>query len=428
MYQKNEYFHALTIKQENCTGCTACVKVCPTEAIRIRNKEVIFDGLRCIDCGNCIEACNFNAITPYADSFKILENYKYKIAIFSTTFAGQFTEDIEYQTMKKTMLHIGFDQVFGESSVTEFTAEMIKHYVRENQDIRPVISSGCPAVVRLIQVRFPSLLPNLFHIEAPMSTLSYYLREQAVNELGYKDEEVGIFLIVPCVSQVTAVHQPEGTYKAYQDGAFSISAIYAKAQDVIKEARQDTTNVDTFQRGLTWAISGVEADKIDSPDIRVLSVSGIKNVIDILSKAEDHYLDQYGYIVVRSCTAGCVGGVLNVENPFIAMSRLKRLAKGSTSKSMDYSQFRKLFVEGKFNVKRLKPRSVMELDDNVFDALEKMKKINEIKEMLPGIDCCACGSPNCYALAEDIVQGKADIKDCVILYKQSKCKKREECK
>jgi iron only hydrogenase large subunit-like protein len=42
-------------------------------------------------------------------------------------------------------------------------AERIK-----NSDIKPLISSACPAVVRLIQVRFPDLLDNIVDVDAPM--------------------------------------------------------------------------------------------------------------------------------------------------------------------------------------------------------------------------------------------------------------------
>jgi len=51
-------------------------------------------------------------------------------------------------------------------------------------------------------------------------------------------------------------------------------------------------------------------------------------------------------------------------------------------------------------------------------ALKKMKKIDELIEKLPGYDCGACGSPSCKIFAEDIVDGKAKIDDCPILFKR----------
>ncbi len=48
---------------ENCTGCLACKKVCPSDAVSGELKEVhIINKEKCIKCGACFEACNFDAI------------------------------------------------------------------------------------------------------------------------------------------------------------------------------------------------------------------------------------------------------------------------------------------------------------------------------------------------------------------------------
>lgn len=52
-----------TIDQENCTGCTACVKVCPTEAISGEKKQPHkIDQDKCIKCGACMDVCKFKAV------------------------------------------------------------------------------------------------------------------------------------------------------------------------------------------------------------------------------------------------------------------------------------------------------------------------------------------------------------------------------
>jgi len=52
-----------SIDEENCTGCGACKKVCPVEAITGEKKELhIIDPDKCIRCGACIAACNFDAV------------------------------------------------------------------------------------------------------------------------------------------------------------------------------------------------------------------------------------------------------------------------------------------------------------------------------------------------------------------------------
>jgi iron only hydrogenase large subunit-like protein len=413
-----EYFHAIHIVPELCTGCTACVRVCPTEAIRVRHGKAEIDPNRCIDCGQCVSSCSFHAIIPRSDSLDIIHKFKHKIAIISSSYGGQFTEDISYPTAKKALLSLGFDEVAEEAFVTDFMISLIREYIRQNPEVRPILSSMCPAVVRLIQVKFPSLLPNILHVEAPMSILTQYMRERAKKATNMSDQDIGIFLIVPCIAQVTAVHQPEGTYKRLQDGAFSIGMIYGLVREKLKKKNEWNDKIDTYESGLSWALSGVEADLVDTEDIRALSVNGIENVINILSKVEDHYLDQYDYIVLRSCTNGCVGGVLNVENPFVAMSRIKKMMKNAPHKELDFTDFKALYQKGAFTVQPLEQRSIMELDKDFKQAITKMKKLNEILIKLPGLNCSACGSPTCYALAEDIVQGKAELEDCVVLLRK----------
>jgi iron only hydrogenase large subunit-like protein len=415
---ETKYFHAIRILEDNCTGCTACVRVCPTEAIRVRDRKAYIDPNRCVDCGNCVTVCQFHAIIPSSDPLDIIHKFKYKVAIISSSFFGQFTEDISYGVAKQAVLELGFDEVAEEAMVTEFMIGMIRDYIRANREKRPILSSNCPAVVRLIQVKFPSLLPNLFHQEAPMSILTRYLREKIAKDRNIPDNEIGIFLIVPCVAHVTAVHQPEGAYKHLQDGAFSTGMIYGKVRELVKKLQNDPQSIETYPKGLTWALSGVQAELVDCEDIRALSVNGVENVIEILSRVEDHYLDQYDYIVLRTCTNGCVGGCLNVENPFVAMSRIKKMIKEGEEREINVDNLKQLYDNGEFAVVPLTPRPIMELDKDIKNAIKKMKQINEFLTMLPGLNCSACGSPTCYALAEDIVNGKATIDDCVVLLKR----------
>lgn len=416
--KEKKYFHAIQILEDNCTGCTACVRVCPTEAIRVRDRKAYIDETRCIDCGNCVTACSFHAIIPRSDSLDLIHRYKYKVAVISAAYFGQFTEDVSYEVAKAAILELGFDEVAEEAVITEFMVRVIRQYIRDNRDKRPILSSQCPAVVRLIQVKYPSLLSGLFYQEAPMSVLTRYIRDRYTREKGIADEDLGIFLIVPCVAHVTAVHQPEGVNKHLQDGAFSIGMIYGRVREHLKRLQNNPPEIDTYPKGLTWALSGVQAELVDCEDIRTLSVNGVENVMEILSRVEDHYLDQYDYIVLRSCTNGCVGGCLNVENPFVAMSRIKKMIKEGELRDKDLRGIEDMYSQGEFDVEPLKPRPIMELDKDIKTAIKKMKRINEFLTMLPGLNCSACGSPTCYALAEDIVMGKASIEDCVVLLKR----------
>ena len=48
---------------DNCTGCRACVRACPVQAISGERKEVhVIDQSLCIKCGACLEKCRFDAV------------------------------------------------------------------------------------------------------------------------------------------------------------------------------------------------------------------------------------------------------------------------------------------------------------------------------------------------------------------------------
>jgi len=414
MKEYKDYFHALKVINENCVGCTACVRVCPTEAIRLRGGKIHIDTNRCIDCGECINACKYGALLPISDEVSIIHEFKYKLAILAYCFPGQFSDNHKYSNVKKALQDIGFDDVIDEAEVTESMTQIIRDYIKKNPQRRPILSTSCPAVVRLIQVRFPSLLPSMILLESPMSVLAQYYRTKISQEHNINEENIGIFSIVPCIAQVTSVYQPEGASRPYQEGAIAVQSIYNEIMKRMYKEDNGQPQDNSLTKGYCWAVAGQEADTIGSKDVKTLAVTGIHNVIDILSKIENHQIERYDYVVLKSCVNGCTGGGLNVENPFVATNRIFKRIKEDYSHNLDKEDFFKLYSEGSYDVLPLEPRSIMELDKDIKTAITKMKKLKEIEAMLPGINCCACGSPSCLSLAEDIVQEKASLDDCLV--------------
>jgi len=51
---------------ELCRGCSACMAVCPTEAVDVSFSggaiAVTIDTARCTGCGTCVEACRFGVL------------------------------------------------------------------------------------------------------------------------------------------------------------------------------------------------------------------------------------------------------------------------------------------------------------------------------------------------------------------------------
>ncbi|MCK4563200.1 MAG: 4Fe-4S binding protein [Verrucomicrobia bacterium] len=54
---------AAQVDREECTGCSACVDVCPEEAITMDGDIAVIDAAKCTECGLCVDACPVEAIS-----------------------------------------------------------------------------------------------------------------------------------------------------------------------------------------------------------------------------------------------------------------------------------------------------------------------------------------------------------------------------
>jgi len=54
---------AAKVDIQKCTGCGACVEVCPLEAISMNDDVAVIDGDTCTECGLCVGECPNEAIS-----------------------------------------------------------------------------------------------------------------------------------------------------------------------------------------------------------------------------------------------------------------------------------------------------------------------------------------------------------------------------
>lgn len=413
---KSDYFHSVILEDERCIGCTYCLKVCPTEAIRIKDGKASIIGERCIDCGECIRICPNHAKNVIADNLDIIKKFKFTIALTLPVLYGQFSPGFTPSKIMSALKSLGFDRVCDTSLGSEISGIVTKHIIEQDKR-KPIISSSCPAILRLIQVRFPELLGNVLDMETPVEIAARLEKHSVSKELGIDLSDIGIVLITPCTARVTSIRKPLGIDHSYIDGAISIKDIYVPMLKALSSNNlPDDICIKSTHNGVLSNGAGGQTSLLG--DKSTLPVNGIHDAISVLEEIEMGRLSDLSFIALMACPGGCLGGPLTVENRYVALNKIRKCAW-----EMDYfnpsesekRQYINMYENGliKFS-KKIEPKSVSRLDADIKKSIEKMDIMENIINNLPGIDCGICGSPTCRAFAEDVVTGNRNSSSCPV--------------
>ena len=353
MMDTTNFFHSVTLDRDKCHGCINCVKRCPTEAIRVRNGKAKIIKERCIDCGECIRVCPHPAKQAIFDPISVMDSFEYKIALPAPSLYGQFNNLDDIDLILGALTLMGFDDVYEVARAAELVSDATRRYMMREDIKRPVISSACPA-------------------------------------------------------KVTAVKMPLGTEKSAVDAVLAIREVYPKLISLMRKVPASVDMAGAGRMGIGWGSSGGEAAAALKE--RYLAADGIENVIRVLEDLEDEKFYDLDFVELNACSGGCVGGVLGVENPYVAKAKLKRIRKYRPV-SCNHLEEESLAPYTWDAPVEYEP--VLELDADIRTAMEKMKMMREIEGRLYGMDCGSCGAPSCKALAEDIVRGFATEEACI---------------
>lgn len=421
-----EYYHSVVLDKEKCIGCTNCIKNCPTQAIRVRHGKATIIKEKCIDCGECIRICPQHAKNAITDTLKDIKEYKYKVAIPAPSLLGQFPTNISADRILTSLKMLGFDEVVEVAFGAEIIGEAIKYDIEKNIYKKPYISSACPAVVRLIQDRFPALIDNIIKLESPMEVTAKITRERLISELDLKNSEIGIFFITPCAAKVTSIKSPyqKRNSKSAVSGTIAIRDVFGYILKKSKDLKEEEVeNIHVAKNGIIWAKSGGESTFIK--DFDFIHVDGIHNVLTVLEEMERGNLNTIEYFEGLACIGGCVGGCLTVENNFIAKRRIstrwdENEEENTHKNTIDENNIKELYNSGILSIQgEILPCPEEPLDEDIEKAIKKAEMLEKIEKTLPGFDCGSCGAPGCRALAEDIVRGKATEVDCIFVLKEA---------
>jgi len=415
-----DFHHALYVDNDLCIGCTHCMTVCPTQAIRVRKGKAIILANRCVDCGECYKACPVSAIGVEQDDLEMIFKYTVRVILIPSVLIGQFPRRISTSGIYNALKEIGFTHIYEVENTVDMVLEAGKQFMHDNK-IRPLISSYCPAIVRLIQVKYPSLVGNIMKVNPPIDMSAMYYREK-LKSSGIPENEIGLFYATPCAAKIAAVKSPVGEVESAINGVININFLYNKILNFLQRKYTETEPPHTddllSSKGILWSLTRGE---LVNSNGRALAIDGIKNVNEFLENIENEKFDNIDFLELRACDESCAGGILISGNRFLTVERLKNRAAEYRAREDDKTRKP---LDGYLNLNEhgflgnIEPRPMGKLDEDLSAALKKMERKRRLMCYLPGFDCAGCGAPDCQTLAEDIVQGDAQISHCIFLQQQ----------
>lgn len=411
------FHHSLHVIEEQCKGCTHCMKRCPTSAIRISGgKARIYSDL-CIDCGQCMAVCPNDAIEVEQDSFEQLKGFTYRVGIVPSVFFAQFPDTFSEQQICSALYESGFTHLYlsetGVDILDKIGAPEMEHEL-------PLISNFCPSVQRLIQIRFPLLLDNMSRVRPPAQMVALFARA----ELGAQTDSLGIFYLTPCAAKIAQIKTEGSEDNSLFQGVINFDTAYNRVRTFLEKhkhqksvGKPDALSFPVCTRKASqWSMVKGQSNNRSG---RNLSVDEVHNVIEFLDQMEQEVENNLEFLELDACAEGCPGGILTVRNRFLTSERLRHWSM-TLPKELPPSLIKRITDQSDFLAKNLyleapQAKGAMKLDQDIGKALYKLEKVQQILAVLPGIDCGLCGSPTCRALAQDIAKSEASIRQCVVL-------------
>jgi anti-sigma regulatory factor (Ser/Thr protein kinase)/Na+-translocating ferredoxin:NAD+ oxidoreductase RNF subunit RnfB len=411
---------------DRCTDCRRCISRCPTKAVRVRDgRPMVLDHL-CIECTCCMAACAPRAFTMEDELTGIGDIFEPERTVLAVPagFVAGFAQHCGPAGVLRALDGLGFAGVELVAPYSDALLDaVIERADAQTEPRLPLIAPSCPAVVNLIELRFPSLLPQLAPFGSPWEALAL------------THSKSRIVFVAACPSQRTALMRLEAAGPRMGRDAHPGEAGASGHGD--RRWRRDEAG--DWHPGFAWEFitpellahavlpllaghqtpaAACETDRAQaapSPlsdagaaDQRgdVLRVTGVDHVIAVLEQVENGLIRDVGVLDPYICDRGCFGSPLLPADPYLSEHAWLSYgphpgALGGTPEipaSRPYA-----------------PRPGIRLDADMSRAVAKLARLQEVVKSLPGKDCGACGAPSCASLAEDVVMERAVRESCPYL-------------
>lgn len=344
-------------KEPVCVNCGQCVLNCPVGALVPKyNYQKVFEAI------NDPEKIVIVSTSP-AVRVALGEEFKME--------AGSFVEGKMIAALRKLGFDYILDTTFGaDLTIMEEASELVER-IKNNKNL-PQFTSCCPAWVKYVEMYYPELLNHISSCKSPIGMQGAIIKTYFAKMKNINPEKIVNVALTPCTAKKFEINRPElndsskyNNTDKLRDMDYVITTselgLMLREKEIDFKTLEDEKYDNLLDRGsgaglifgntggvmeaaLRTAyklLTGKDPDKhllkleevrgyqgvrqatikIDSIDLKVAVVYGLKNVKIFLEKLKNNDLD-YQFIEVMNCPLGCVGGG---GQPLTAISTLDEI-------------------------------------------------------------------------------------------------------
>ncbi|MCG8643236.1 MAG: 4Fe-4S binding protein, partial [Desulfobacterales bacterium] len=203
----------ITTIKTDCKDCYKCVRSCSMKAIQITKGQASIVEERCINDGNCINACPQGAKQVRKTDLEQVRQWLKKKERIAVSLAPSYPAGLNFAKhceIIRILRALGFVYIQETALAAEYVT---KRYLEllDSDFPKPLITSCCPVIIDLVEKHYSHLLPYLAPVLSPMALHGKMLKE--------KFEKV--VFIGPCIAKKEEMEHVDG----YIDAVLTFSEL-----------------------------------------------------------------------------------------------------------------------------------------------------------------------------------------------------------
>jgi len=302
-----------------CEYCDREECVCPKYETGMyrRTREAIIENNKCLNCGECVTACDFGALADKIEFLPVVNLLKEaKVPVYAAAapaIAGQFGESVSMGQLRTAFKVMGFaDMVevamFADILTIKEAIEFDK-LVKTEEDFF-LTSCCCPVWFNMVKKNYPDMYKYMSPSVSPMIACGRILKKLY--------PEAKVVFIAPCIAKKAEFKEPElaGAID-YVINFRELKEIFDALEIRLEELPSDETDHASLggrlyarTGGVSFSVKTVvnrlKAERVIK--LKAKKVDGAKKCKEILDRLSKGEKVDANFIEGMGCTGGCVGG------------------------------------------------------------------------------------------------------------------------